>query len=260
MQEQLGNPSVDVFSGKDFDAEDEENSSGLEMDSLFTVDEDALQDAFKFDESKIAVDTSSISGGLSADDLPAPPSLDASDLNLDMSDAFNQEAMGQMMGAAMAGYANALGAAYQEAMAGVAAGGAPPDFQTLAQTTLESYMGSAEFQGLIGQYAAQIVDANAMQREMATKISAALEQSMTSYMQQAMGIIGAKTEASVQQVIGQLQARIPEAMSVDADAFQNAFQMAMTEDELRELILSLMTDGTRSFDGNLAKLGYADLA
>ena len=31
-------------------------------------------------------------------------------------------------------------------------------------------------------------------------------------------------------------------------------------DELRELILSLMTDGTRSFDGNLAKLGYADLA
>ncbi|MFR1166747.1 MAG: hypothetical protein ACLSDQ_03495 [Adlercreutzia equolifaciens] len=42
------------------------------MDSLFTVDEDALQDAFKFDESKIAVDTSSISGGLSADDLPAP--------------------------------------------------------------------------------------------------------------------------------------------------------------------------------------------
>lgn len=99
-----------------------------------------------------------------------------------------------------------------------------------------------------------------MQREMATKISAALEQSMTSYMQQAMGIIGAKTEASVQQVIGQLQARIPEAMSVDADAFQNAFQMAMTEDELRELILSLMTDGTRSFDGNLAKLGYADLA
>ena len=260
VQEQLGNPSVDVFSGKDFDAEDEENSSGLEMDSLFTVDEDALQDAFKFDESKIAVDTSSISGGLSADDLPAPPSLDASDLNLDMSDAFNQEAMGQMMGAAMAGYANALGAAYQEAMAGVAAGGAPPDFQTLAQTTLESYMGSAEFQGLIGQYAAQIVDANAMQREMATKISAALEQSMTSYMQQAMGIIGAKTEASVQQVIGQLQARIPEAMSVDADAFQNAFQMAMTEDELRELILSLMTDGTRSFDGNLAKLGYADLA
>ena len=45
---------------------DEEGASGFNMDSLFTVDEDALQDAFKFDESKIAVDTSSISGGCRA--------------------------------------------------------------------------------------------------------------------------------------------------------------------------------------------------
>lgn len=260
VQAQLADPAVDVFNGRDFDAEDEEDASGFNMDSLFTVDEDALQDAFQFDESKIAVDTSSISGGLSASDLPAPPSLDPSDLDVDMSAAFSQEAMGEMMAAAMAGYAQALGAAYQEAMAGMAEGAAPPDFQSLAQDTLQSYMGSAEFQALAGQYAGQIVDANALQQELAGKISAALQQSMGSYMEEAMGIIGSKTERAVQGVIGQLQANIPLAMSVDADAFQNAFQMAMTEDELRELILSLMTDGTRSFDGNLAKLGYADLA
>ena len=260
VQEQLAEPTVDVFNGTEFAEEEDGAASGFEMESLFTVDEDALQDAFKFDESKIEVDTSSISGGLSADDLPAPPALDASDLDLDISSAFSQQAMGEMMGAAMAGYANALGAAYQEAMAGVAEGGAPPDFQTLAQGTLESYMRSAEFQALVGQYAGKIVDANAMQQEMASKISAALERSMTAYMEEAMGIIGSKTESSVQKVIGQLQENIPLAMSVDADAFQNAFQMAMTEDELRELIMSLMTDGTRSFDGNLAKLGYADLA
>ena len=260
VQAQLADPAVDVFNGRDFDAEDEEDASGFNMDSLFTVDEDALQDAFQFDESKIAVDTSSISGGLSASDLPAPPSLDPSDLDVDMSAAFSQEAMGEMMAAAMAGYAQALGAAYQEAMAGVVEGGTPPDFPSLAQDTLQSYMGSAEFQALAGQYAGQIVDANALQQELAGKISAALQQSMGSYMEEAMGIIGSKTERAVQGVIGQLQANIPLAMSVDADAFQNAFQMAMTEDELRELILSLMTDGTRSFDGNLAKLGYADLA
>ncbi len=260
VQAQLADPAVDVFNGREFDAEDEEGASGFNMDSLFTVDEDALQDAFKFDESKIAVDTSSISGGLSASDLPSPPSLDPSDLDVDMASAFSQEAMGEMMAAAMAGYAQALGAAYQEAMAGMAEGAAPPDFQQLAQDTLQSYMGSAEFQALAGQYAGQIVDANALQQELAEKISAAIQQSMGSYMEEAMGIIGSKTERAVQGVIGQLQANIPLAMSVDADAFQNAFQMAMTEDELRGLILSLMTDGTRSFDGNLAKLGYADLA
>ncbi|MEC4184398.1 ABC transporter ATP-binding protein/permease [Adlercreutzia sp. R21] len=255
VQEQLNYPAIDVFNGKEFTAEDEEGGSGFNMDSLFSVDEDALQNAFKFDESKIAVDTSAIGEGLSADDLPAAPSLDASALNLDMSSAFSEEAMGEMMGAAMAGYAQALGKAYADAVAS----GTPPDFQALAQTTLESYVRSAEMQTIMGQYAGKIVDANAMQQEMATKISAALEQSMAAYMQEAMAAIGAKTEASVQKVMGQLQENIPLAMSVDTNAFQNAFQMKMTEDELRELILSLMTDGTRSYDSNLAKLGYADL-
>ncbi len=256
VQEQLNYPDVDVFNGKQFTAEDEESSSGFNMDSLFTVDEEALQNAFKFDESKIAVDTSAISGGSSADDLPAAPSLDPSALNLDLSSAFSEEAMGEMMGAAMAGYTQALGKAYADAVAS----GTPPDFQSLAQSTLESYVRGAEMQAIMNQYATKIVDANAMQQEMAGKISAALEQSMAAYMQEAMGVIGAKTEASVQQVMGQLQANIPLAMSVDTAAFQNAFQMKMTEDELRELILSLMTDGTRSLDSNLAKLGYADLA
>ncbi|MEC4176316.1 ABC transporter ATP-binding protein/permease [Adlercreutzia sp. R7] len=255
VQEQLNYPAIDVFNGKEFAAEDEEGGSGFNMDSLFSVDEDALQNAFKFDESKISVDTSAIGEGLSADDLPAAPSLDASALNLDMSSAFSEEAMGEMMGAAMAGYAQALGKAYADAVAS----GTPPDFQSLAQTTLESYVRSAEMQTIMGQYAGKIVDANAMQQEMATKISAALEQSMAAYMQEAMAAIGAKTEASVQKVMGQLQENIPLAMSVDTNAFQNAFQMKMTEDELRELILSLMTDGTRSYDSNLAKLGYADL-
>ena len=36
--------------------------------------------------------------------------------------------------------------------------------------------------------------------------------------------------------------------------------MKMTEEELTELIMSLMSNGTRSFDANLSKLGYAELS
>ena len=164
--------------------------------------------------------------------------------------------MGEMMGAALAGYTQALGVAYAQA----AASGTPPDFQTLAQSTLESYAQSPELQAIMGQYAAQIVDANALQKEMATKISAALESSMKAYMEQVMATITAKTQASVQKVMGDMAASIPLAMSVDTGAFQNAFQMKMTEEELTELIMSLMTNGTRSFDANLSKLGYAELS
>ena len=255
VQEQLNYPTIDVFNGKEF-TEEEESGSDFSMENLFSIDEEALQNAFKFDESKLNMDTSALGEGMSADDLPAMPALDASALNLDMTSAFNGDAMGEMMGAALAGYTQALGAAYAQA----AASGTPPDFQALAQTTLESYAQSPELQALMGQYAAQIVDANALQKEMATKISAALESSMKDYMEQVMATITAKTQASVQKVMGDMSASIPLAMSVDTNAFQNAFQMKMTEDELTELIMSLMSNGTRSFDANLSKLGYAELS
>ena len=255
VQEQLNYPTIDVFNGKEF-TEEEESGSDFSMENLFSIDEEALQNAFKFDESKLNMDTSALGEGMSADDLPAMPGLDASALNLDMTSAFNSDAMGEMMGAALAGYTQALGAAYAQA----AASGTPPDFQTLAQSTLESYAQSPELQAIMGQYAAQIVDANALQKEMATKISAALESSMKDYMEQVMATITAKTQASVQKVMGDMAASIPLAMSVDTGAFQNAFQMKMTEEELTELIMSLMSNGTRSFDANLSKLGYAELS
>ena len=255
VQEQLNYPTIDVFNGKEF-TEEEESGSDFSMENLFSIDEEALQNAFKFDESKLNMDTSALGEGMSASDLPAMPGLDASALNLDMTSAFNSDAMGEMMGAALAGYTQALGAAYAQA----AASGTPPDFQTLAQSTLESYAQSPELQAIMGQYAAQIVDANALQKEMATKISAALESSMKDYMEQVMATITAKTQASVQKVMGDMAASIPLAMSVDTGAFQNAFQMKMTEEELTELIMSLMSNGTRSFDANLSKLGYAELS
>ena len=256
VQEQLNYPTIDVFNGKEFTEEDESGTGDFSMENLFSIDEEALKNAFKFDESKLNMDTSALGEGMSADDLPAMPALDASALNLDMTSAFNSDAMGEMMGAALAGYTQALGAAYAQA----AASGTPPDFQTLAQSTLESYAQSPELQAIMGQYAAQIVDANALQKEMATKISAALESSMKAYMEQVMATITAKTQASVQKVMGDMAASIPLAMSVDTGAFQNAFQMKMTEEELTELIMSLMSNGTRSFDANLSKLGYAELS
>ena len=256
VQEQLDYPTVNVFDGISFAEKDEEEEGKLDTDSLFNVDEDALQDAFKFDESKLNTDTSALSEGLSADDLPGTPSISSKDLDMDLSSAFNEDALAEMMGAALAGYTQALGAAYQQA----AASGTPPDFQTLAQETLESYAQSPEVQSIMAEYAVKMVDANALQKEMASKLSAALESSMKSYMEKAMGAISKKTEASVKKVMEQFQKSIPGAMSVDANAFKNAFQFAMTEEELSELMTALMNREGTSFDGNLAKLGYAQLS
>ena len=50
VQEQLNYPTIDVFNGKDF-TEEEESGSDFSMENLFSIDEEALQNAFKFDES-----------------------------------------------------------------------------------------------------------------------------------------------------------------------------------------------------------------
>ena len=48
------------------------------------------------------------------------------------------------------------------------------------------------------------------------------------------------------------------AVSIDGDAFMEAIQMNMTEEELSELLLSLMSDSDAGYDNNLRTLGYAD--
>ena len=62
VKDQLKNPSKNVFTGEPFGTTEEKN--GLDADSLFTVDEDALQKAFGFDNSVL-------SGGFSGDMLSA---------------------------------------------------------------------------------------------------------------------------------------------------------------------------------------------
>ena len=41
-------------------------------------------------------------------------------------------------------------------------------------------------------------------------------------------------------------------------AFAKAIQVNMSEDDLQELMTSLMTTGTVSYESNLNKMGYAD--
>ena len=50
------------------------------------------------------------------------------------------------------------------------------------------------------------------------------------------------------------------AMDFDADAFANAFQFNMTEDDLTELMMSMSGTQSASYDNNLQQLGYADFS
>lgn len=117
--------------------------------------------------------------------------------------------------------------------------------------------------------------ATAVQRQIAAnsaRFQQQLQRAMGAYMAQAMQAISVQVQSQVgaaleQQIsgalttaMGSLAANIPSAMSIDEDAFAEAFEFNMNEEELGELMIAMMSQSQTSFDGNLAKLGYADFA
>lgn len=303
VKDQIAHPDTNVFTGKSFDDEDGDED-GFSMESLFTIDGDAIQAAFKFDESAL---TSGLSGmsldlsGLSLDmgSLPAfdgssiaidPTSidmgqyLDFSDIELDLGDvqpdmdsAKMQAAMKEIMEGFYPWYAQWEGLDPSD----------PNNMQKAAQAYLESeevqqkiadaIMGSinmdqatealqAQLQQQIGAKMQQAVPAMAqalqgqLQASISTAMSSYMQNVLGAYMQQMQAAIETQVSAAMQQSMSQIAANMSNAMSIDESAFQNAFQMNMSEEELGELMMSLMNTEDTSYDNNLKKLGYADPA
>lgn len=302
VKDQLAHPDTNVFTDKPFGEEDD--GEGFDMQSLFTIDGDAIQAAFKFDESAL---TSGLSGmsldlsGLSLDmgSLPAfdgssiaidPSSIDMSnlvdfsDIKLDLGDvqptmdsAKMQAAMEDIMAGFNPWYANWA----QEQVAQ----GKVPTMEDGAKAYLESeevqkkiadaIMGSIDMKQatealqtqLQQQLSAKMQQAvPAMAQALESQLQASITTAMSSYMQNVLGAymqqmqtaLETQVSAAMQQSMNQIAANMSNAMSIDESTFANAFQMNMDENDLTELMMSMMGKEDASYDNNLKKLGYAD--
>ena len=85
-----------------------------------------------------------------------------------------------------------------------------------------------------------------------------LENQISSAMEQMMNQISAGMETYMSQAMGRLAENMSNAVNISPEAFQNAFQMNMSGEELTELLLSLGMTQDASFENNLKTLGYAD--
>ena len=90
---------------------------------------------------------------------------------------------------------------------------------------------------------------NQLMPQIAEKLATAVSSALQTQLSQNMNQSGEK-----------LQQAFQDAFHVDADAFSGAIQVNMTEEELSEVLMSLMTASSSSYDGNLQALGYADPA
>ena len=245
VKDQLADSATNVFTGKSFVEEADAEDSSLGMSSLFTIDGNKLQAAFQIDPDALSVDMSSLDLSGTTSDLPAAPEMDPSEFQVSGQPTINKEAAAALMAAVEKDYF----AYYSEQ---VQQGKPAPSFN--------EYFATERAQKLISDALPGIIDTSEMQAEFAQKIQAYLQATMSSYMNQVVSAMQTQMQAAMTQVMGQLSANMATAMHVDESAFADAFQMNMDEKELTELMMSLMSSETTSFDGNLNKLGYADYA
>ena len=111
-----------------------------------------------------------------------------------------------------------------------------------------------------------------VEKQLAKGIQTAMEQmigNISSGMQEAMQSVMTSVSSSITSAMSQAMSglgglgsgmgNMEDALSIDPEAFAKAIQMNMNEDDLSELMMSLLSSENSSYDGNLKKLGYADL-
>lgn len=147
-----------------------------------------------------------------------------------------------------------------------------PDPAVVGETFI-AYMQTEEAQQYLAEGLADSVDTAALEQQLAgamedymgqavtsygNAISGALETQITSAMQQVMGRLASGLSEAFGQAMTQIGDVLADAVNIDADAFAEAFEMNMTGEEFTELMMSMSSGQSASYDNNLRTLGYVD--
>ena len=289
VQEQLAHPETDVFTGKTFDELQGEAKQGVDLGSMFSVDEAALKSAFSFD-------TSALSGVASGMDLSG---IDLSGLDIDLSGVDKDIDFSDIM-------AKAPTPDFSSVFDGLEL--TPEQMQqvgTLANQLFVGFMQSDQFKALTPedlkdasklaaafsaylendaaaqQYLAQLKalggDALAerlqqtmtdyVQKQLAPYLQQAMDQVMQSLSNRIAATVSSQLKAGAAGLMDQMAtqmsstfASLASAMHVDASAFARAIHFNMDAEDLSSLMMSYAKASKLTYDNNLTTLGYADEA
>lgn len=129
-----------------------------------------------------------------------------------------------------------------------------------AQNRLAEGLAGTVDMGNVESQLAQAVE-NYMRNAMSSygnAVSQALSAQISSAMQQMMSQLAGGMGTAMNQAMANVGSSLENAMNIDGDAFADAFQMNMTGDQLTELMMSMNSGDSASYENNLATLGYVD--
>ena len=123
------------------------------------------------------------------------------------------------------------------------------------QASFLGYMSTEEGQQLLNEEIGKSINYDALNAALAEVMggySANMQQMTAAMVMAMMEEMGRQVESNLSSI------DLSNAFSFDADAFADALGMNMTEEELSELILALMTTDANSYDSNMNNFGYCD--
>lgn len=252
VKEQLANPELNVISGRTFEDERENpDRESLDFASMITVDSEAITAAFSFNADAIQVDTSGFSN-LSFDpsSVSSVPPLDLEsmlgDIDVDVPESEVNALISEVMNGFIPYYLSKVDPL-------------DPFDPDKAVDLFTEYLYTPEVQKLITERVGKFVDSSGIIEQVQSTMQKYMESTMQTYMAAFSKSMQQQITSAMSTTMNQLSANMAGAMSVDEEAFANAFQFNMDEKELQELMMSFMTTTETTYDSNLTKLGYADL-
>ena len=289
VQEQLAHPEIDVFTGKSFDELQGEAKQGVDLGSMFSVDEAALKGAFSFD-------TSALSGVVGGMDLSG---LDLSGLDIDLSGVGKDIDFSDIMAKAPApdfsGIFDGLELTPEQMQqVGILANQlfegflqsdqfkalSPEDlkdasklaaaFSTYLENDAAAQQCLAQLKALGGDALAERLQqamTDYVQKQLAPYLQQAMDQVMKSISEQIASTVSSQLKAGAAGLMDQMATQmsssftnLASAMHVDASAFARAIHFNMDAEDLSSLMMSYAKASKLTYDNNLTTLDYADEA
>ena len=289
VQEQLAHPEMDVFTGKTFDELQGEAKQGVDLSSMFSVDEAALKSAFSFDASALSgaaggMDLSGIDlSGLDIDLSGVGKDIDFSDIMAkaptpDFSGIFDGLELTPEQMQQMGALANQLFEGFLQSDQFKAL--SPEDlkdasklaaaFSTYLEHDAAAQQCLAQLKALGGDALAERLQqamTDYVQKQLAPYLQQAMDQVMKAISEQIASTVSSQLKAGAAGLMDQMAtqmsssfANLTSAMHVDASAFARAIHFNMDAEDLSSLMMSYAKASKLTYDNNLTTLGYADEA
>ena len=285
VQDQLKNKNMNIFTGKAF----EEKNSQFDLSSLFTIDQNKMQSAFKFNTQALQLDFTNLNQELTNLSLPT----------LDMNQIINQiqfnvssDQLDHLANSLLNGYLE-----YEKNHPEVNINQATQEFINYLQTDharqvieeqvkkyIEDGIDQNEMQQIINavlddykkQLGANDLDItkineylmsylnsqeakNILTQEMtsiiqSTNIETQISQIMSQYMQSSMQNLSSSLQRGIQKSMMSMSSSMENAFQFDSHAFAEAMSFSGDENDFMSIISSMMTSEQDSYDNNIKKL------